>query len=48
MIQLEFQKSPITYLPQPTELKQVTSEMNKQQFSTVMLKAYDKFYCMPS
>ena len=44
MIQLEFQKSPIRYLPQPTELKQVTSKLNKQQFGTVIIKAYDKSF----
>ena len=42
MIPLEFQKFLITDLLLLTQHKQVTSKLNKQQFVTVVIKAYGK------
>ena len=41
-IPIEFQKFQITDLLLLTQHKQVTSKLNKQQFDTVIIKAYDK------
>ena len=41
-ILLEFQKFQITDLLLLTQHKQVTSKLSKQQFDTVIIKAYDK------
>ena len=40
MIPLEFQKLQITDLLLLTQQKQVTSKLNKQQYGTVIIKAY--------
>ena len=42
IVPLKFQKLLIMYLLLLTQHKQVTSKLNKQQFATVMIKAYDE------